>query len=328
MNQKRLIEISLFAIIVVWLSCFSCVICVSMIRNNRAAQTPEQTTTAPSTTVQTTTAPTTTLPTTEKLIVGGNVVATTVVVDDPEWLKEQEASIQASKLADEISNSLTTTAPTTAKNSYPVPKTKDEIIDAYINGVNKVKDTENFTLYKDDTLNLVFDELPGGSIIQGFADSLVADNQKAPITYNFVGGTDSATGKTPLSAIAPLDSYASVNHGAVKTATATPNTDGGYTVKLVLQDEEQTHISAAPNNATTVEVIDVSPLLPAGATLSNLSINYKATTITATFNNKGRLVYMEHYLCVDRAEGTGGYGPIAATMKMHGDFTSKYTFTY
>ena len=327
MNQKRLIEISLFAIIVVWLSCFSCVICVSMIRNSRPAETTTQTTTVPSTTAPTTiltTAPTTT----EKLLVGGNVVATTVVVDDPQWLIDQEASIQASKLADEISNSLTTTAPTTAKNGYPVPKTKEEIIDAYITAVNKVKNTENFTLYKDDTLNLVFDELPGGSLIQSFADSLVADNQKAPITYKFSGGVDPATGKTPLAAIAPLNSFASLNDDGVKTATASPKADGGYTLKLVLEDEVQTHISAAPNNATTVEVIDVSPLVPAGATLSDLSINYKATTITATFNNKGNLVYMEHYLCVDKAEGTGGIGPLTATMKMHGDFTSKYTFTY
>lgn len=327
MNQKRIIEISLLAIIIVWLSCFSCVICVSMVRNNQAAQT-QQTTTETSATVQTTTAPQTTHTTTEKLIVGGNIVATTVIVDDPQWLVEQEASIQASKLADEISKSLTTTEPTTAKNGYPVPKTKDEIIDAYISGVNEVKNTKDFTLYKDDSLNLIFDSITGGSLVQSFAQSLAEDNQKVPITYNFADGLDSATGNTPLSAIAPLNSYASINHDAVKTATAVPNSDGGYTLNLVIQDEVQTHNTAAPNLATTVEVIDVSPLLPAGATLSDLTINYTGTTITATFNNKGKLTYMEHYLCVDKAKGTGGYGPLSITMEMHGDFTSKYTFTY
>ncbi len=316
---------ALIAVAAVWFSCLTSVMCVKVIRDRQVSQT----TTTISTTTQTTTAPTTTQPrsTTEKLFVGGNVVVTTVQVDDPEWLVQQQASIYASQLAEQISNSLTTTAPTTSDNSN-VPTGKTEIINAYINGINTLKKTGNFTMNKSDTLNMTFDSITGGSIVQAFADSILQQNQKVPITYSFVNGTDAATGATPLSAITPFNNYAAVSEAAVLSANSAPDTNGGFTIELLIQDEVQTQDSAAPNLSTLVEVIDVSPLLPAGATLKELQITYTATKITASFDKNGNMTSVMHYLNVDYAKASGGYGMLNVTMEMHGNFTSKYTFTY
>ncbi len=327
MNQKKILTMALIAVAAVWLSCLTSVVCVTMIRDSRAAQT-----TAPSVSVtETTTAATTTTTaphsTTERLPVDGNIVVTTVQVEDPEWLVQQQASIYASQLAEQISNSLTTTAPTTSDNSN-VPTGKAEIINAYINGVNTLKKTGNFTMHKNDTLDMSFDSITGGAIVQSFADSILQQNQKVPLTYSFVNGTDAATGATPLSAIAPLNTYAAVNEAAVITANSAPDSTGGFTIELVIQDEQQTHELAAPNLSTLVEVIDVTPLLPAGASLKELQITYTGTKITASFDKNGNITSIMHYLNVDYAKASGGYGMLNVTMEMHGNFTSKYTFTY
>lgn len=328
MDQKKILQMALVAILAVWLSCFSTVATVTMIRNSRETTAPlaepsTSHTTEPTTTT-TTTAP---VSTTEKLIVGGNIVVTTVQVDDPEWLVQQQASIYASQLAEQISNSLTTTAPTTSDNSN-VPQGKSEIIKAYVNGVNTLKKTGNFTMNKNDTLNMTFDSITGGSIVQSFADSILEQNKKVPITYSFVNGVDSATGETPLSAIAPLNQNVAVDEAAVLTATSAPTSSGGYSIELLIQDEIQTKDTAAPNLSTLVEVIDVSPLIPPGASLNELLINYTGTKISAIFDKNGNITSITHYLCVDKATANGGYGFINVSMEMHGDFTSKYTFTY
>lgn len=216
-----------------------------------------------------------------------------------------------------------TTQPTTQASS--IPQSKEQILAAYINGVNALKNTPNFILNKTDKLNIIIDEITGGSMVEAFANTLIPS--PSPENYTFLGGVDAATGKTPNAVIAPLDKAAACDINAVTSAVAQPNTNGGYTIQLILKEEIQTYTSPAPNLSTMVQVIDASALLPPGATIQEMNVNYAPSTITAVFDSQNRIVSMQHVL-VSEGGGKGGMAFITATMKMHGDYTSDYTISY
>lgn len=219
---------------------------------------------------------------------------------------------------------------TTEKEDDGVPKEKNDIINAYINGVNALKNTQNFSMDKVDTLNVNITDvqMTGGSALKNtvmeFANNLIAPPE--PESFNFIGGTDAATGETPNSTIAPLNAAAQVNPDAVTSASAIKNADGGYTVMLTIQSESQTMYSAAPNLSTMVEVIDASTLIPSGATMTELNIDYAPTEIKAVFDSQGRIVSIEHNLT---SKGSGsGKMIVNVKMAMEGTFTSIYTINY
>lgn len=330
MNQKKIIQFAVIVIVGVWVLCISTVMSVTMgskmIQANTTAPTlPTTTTTEPSTTAPTTTEP----PSTTRLPVGGNIVVSNVTVEDPEWYVEEQESIKVSQVIEEVNKNNTTTKPkTTEKTPKPnVPNGKSEIIKAYTNGVNKLKGTTDFSLYKDDKLNITIDKMPAEVIAKTMADTLLAQNQKKPITYNFVGGVDSETGKTPNQAIAPLGVSASVEESAVTSAVATPVQDGGYKITLLLAPEVQTYFSPAKNHATMVEVVDIKPLIPVGLTVNTLDFSYTDTKIEATFDKEGRITSMVHYLKVEEAVANVNF-IIDVEVIVHGDFVSNYTFSY
>ncbi len=209
--------------------------------------------------------------------------------------------------------------------AFSTPETKENIVSAYINGVNALKNTKNFTMNKNDTLNITIDEITGGSMVQSFLNTLIPS--PSPESYTFVGGVDSATNATPNSTIAPLNKAAKVDVNAVTSAVAQQNPDGGYTIQLVIQPEVQTLSSPAPNLSTMVQVYDANTLLPAGFTIQEMTVNYAPTTITAVFDSLNRIVSMQHIL-VSQGGGSGNILGITATTTMHGDYTSAYTISY
>ncbi len=218
-----------------------------------------------------------------------------------------------------------TTQATTTQNILTVPQGKEEIVAAYINGVNTLKNTPNFVMNKNDTLNITIDEITGGSLVESFANTLIPS--PTPESYTFIGGVDSAKNATPNSTIAPLNTAARVDVNAVTSAVAQQNADGGYTVQLVIQPEVQTYTTPAPNLSTLVQVIDASSLLPSGAKIQEMTVNYEPSTITAVFDSQNRIVSMQHIL-VSQGGGSGSMLGITASMTMHGDYTSDYTIHY
>lgn len=228
------------------------------------------------------------------------------------------------------------TSPTIPTSAQPTtqagnaPQEKGEIINAYINGVNQLKNTQNFSMSKNDTLNVTITDvqISGGSAfksaVMAFANNMIAP--PPPESYTFIGGTDAITGETPNSTIAPLNKAAQVDINAVTSATSSPTADGGYTVTLTIQPENQTMYEPAPNLSTMVEVIDVQSLLPANATLSDVNISYAPSTITAVFDSQNRIVSIEHKL-ESKGGGTGKM-IVEATMTMEGNYTSNYYITY
>lgn len=329
MDQKKFLQIASILVAAVWIFCVTFLISAKIVKDKAPNPTTTypsvQTTQPPTTTVPTTTLPAITIPTTTAPVVtsgqftmGGNNVSTTVTVGDPQWLIDQQASIEASKKAEE--------------SEKIVPKTKKDIIDAYVKGLNALKDTKNVTVSKSGTLEVIVDDMTGGEVLKPIADSILAANQPVDTTYNFVNGTDSATGETTISAIAPMGSYAALDEKAVKSAKAEKTIGGGFKVTIALIDETQTHEKPAPNHATTVEVIDLKKLMPSGATISDLSILYSGTVIEATFDSQKRITSIKHTLPVTKASGTGAmkvlFSEVKVSMDLHGEHTASYTIKY
>ncbi len=309
MTQKKFFQIAVIVVAFVWVFCGTFAIAITVQRNSEknipVTNPPATTTTAPTTNpqdifgVSPNTQPTYNIPTSQSPSVTGTSSAPT------------EAP---------------TTQPTTAQVSS-VPQGKEAIVTAYINGVNNLKNTPNFLLNKNDTLNIEIDEITGGSLVESVAGSLIP--KPAPESYTFLGGVDAASGKTPNQVIAPLNVAAKVDINAVTNAVSQQNADGGYTVQLTIKEEQQSLTTPAPNLSTMVQVIDITSLIPSGFTLTEVNINYSPSTITAVFDSQNRIVSMQHKLV---SQGGGGgklsLPPITASMTMHGDYTSDYTISY
>ncbi len=324
MNQKKIIQLAVIAVVGVWIFCMSTLLSVTVGRRIIASQTTAPVVTVP-TAPSTTAPPTTTAAPTTRLPVGGNVVAADVSVEDPDWYVEEQESIKISQVIDEVNRTNTTEKADKSKSN--IPKGKAAIIKAYVDGVNKLKASTDFSLYKDDKLNLTIDKMPAESIAKSMAESLMQQAQKKPITYNFVGGVDAQTGKKPNEAIAPLNVSASVEESAISSAVASQTADGGYKITLLMIPELQTYTTPAKNHSTMVEVVDITPYIPRGLTVKTLDMSYTDTKIEATFDKDGKILSMIHYLKVEKAVANVNF-IIDVEVIVHGDFVSNYTFSY
>lgn len=324
MNQKKIIQLAVIAVVGVWVFCMSTFLSVSVGRKMLASQTTAPAVTAP--TVPSTTAPATTkAPSTTRLPVGGNIVMADVSVEDPQWYVEEQESIKVSQVIDEVNRTNTTEKVTKPKSNVPSGKTA--IIKTYVDSINKLKASTDFSLYKDDKLNLVIDKMPAEGIAKSMAETLMQQAQKKPITYNFTGGTDAGTGLTPNQAIAPLNVAATVEESAISSAVASATQDGGYKITLVMNPEIQTYTTPAKNHSTMVEVVDIAPYIPKGLTVKTLDMSYTDTKIEAIFDKDGRITSMVHLLKVEKAVANVNF-LIDVEVIVHGDFTSNYTFSY
>lgn len=336
MDQKKFTQFATILVAAVWVFCGTFMISAKIIKDKNADNTtlPQiQTTTVPNATVPPATTTTNVSDVTSgQFTMGGNNVTSSVTVGDPQWLIDQQSSIEASKKAEEEAKN------TTKSN---VPQGKKNIVEAYVDGINRLKDEKNVTVAKASTLEFAVDKvsLNGKSesvsnpTVLSVVSNFLNSNKPADITYNFKNGLDEATGQTPLTAIAPLGSYAKLDTDAVKSATAEKTIGGGYKLTIALVDEKQTRDTAAPNHATTVEVIDVAGLMPADATLNYLNILYSGTVIEATFNSEEKLISVKHKLPVSKADGEGSMklplmGTQSASMEMHGEYNCTYTIEY
>lgn len=319
MTQKKFLQLAGIAVASVWVFCITFAIAYT-IKSRPDDQVPVdnnmQITTGVVNLPSTTTAASTTNPFTAAPLSSDSPTLPTGSPQVPSASQQPTAS--------------DTTQTTTKNEEGSVPKKKNDIINAYVNGVNALKNTQNFSMSKVDTLNVNITDvqMTGGSALKNtvmeFANSIIAPPE--PESYTFIGGTDAATGETPNSTIAPLNTAAQCNPDAVTKAEASPVSGGGYTVELTLVPETQTMYAPAPNLSTMVEVIDAASLLPSGATMSELNIEYAPTTVKAVFDSQGRITSIEHKL-TSKGGGTGKM-IINVKMSMEGNYTSSYTINY
>lgn len=322
MEYKKIGQIAALAVVAVWVFCISFAVSLKIAKKDDIPQT-----TLPPV-IQTTAALQQTQPvvgTTAQsggvtLNSGGNAVIPSTNNNTP----TQQIAIPQTP-----SGNVQATSPTqTQSNTLRVPGTKAEIIKAYTDGVNTLKQQSNFSLYKDDKLNIVIDNISGGSMVQAFAESVLSNGQKQPVNYTFQNGYDTATGATPASTIAPLGKLASIDESFVKTATATATADGGFSLKMSFNDEAQSYPNETVHHKNVVEVVDVASLVPSGATVNFMDMVYSGTTVEAVFDSTGRITYMRHYLNVSQCSGSGSMSIFTMNITLHGDFISAYTITY
>lgn len=221
-----------------------------------------------------------------------------------------------------------TTQPTQAQQTSKIPSTKAEIIAAYVNGINTLKATPNFTCLRTSKLNVSIDKISGGDIVEKAANMVIEQNQIPPTTYTFVGGVDAASGATPMSILPPPNKQSVINEGFVKNATASPTADGGYTLRIDLSDEAHIYPGQADNLVNIVEVVDTSALIPAQATTHYIEIYYSGVYVTANFDAQGRMTYTKNYMEVKEMRGSGSMMGFTMTVEGHGDFYGEYAITY
>ena len=308
MTNKKLLQI--VAIFAVAAALFTSILLIGMqkIQKQRAEATTEPP--ALSTTEPTTTAPTTAVP---------------------------QVTIDGNRFGDAGDTTQPTAAPTTGTTapsssadtqSFTIPQDKNGVIKAYVDAVNKLKATPAFTLEKTETLNVQIDEMNPSSM-RSLANKIIAGNTKdAPTTYRFVGGSDSASGKSANYVIAPAGKNASLDPTIVTSATATPSTNGGCMLTINLGAETQT-VSAMPQkHSACMDVLTVDAMgLPSSAKIDEMTVNYNNSSITAMLDSQGRLIEMQHRLVVSDATAKGSY-VMSVTSRMHGDATALYKITY
>ena len=334
MNYKKLTQIAVIVVAAVWIFSMSLAIGLVRIRKENAETTtlPVLTTMAPTflpaTQTSESTVQQTEFQTQPPVSIDGNYQGTTVpTVGDPDWLIAEKESIKASEEASKK-----------AEAEKNVPKEKADIITAYVNAVNELKKTKNFTLVKTNNLNMTIDELTGGDTIKGIADELVKKNSpNGTKTYTFKDGMAQETaeeqaGKSPNQVIAPMGKDTAISEDFVRSASAKADGKGGYTLKLTFGSQTQTLTEEAAGYASCMEVISLEALgLPSSAKLDEVSIEYNNSYIEAAINKDGKLTSMKHYMQVPSASGSGKYKVVVSIpveMKAHGDFTSEYKISY
>lgn len=221
-----------------------------------------------------------------------------------------------------------TQAPTQAPQTSNIPSTTAEIIAAYVNGINTLKATPDFTCLRVSKLNVIISKISGGEIVEKAANMVIEQNQIPPTTYTFVGGVDAATGVTPMGILPPPNKQSIINESFVKSATATPTADGGYSIRIDLGDEAHIYPGQADNLVNIVEVVDTSALIPAQAKVNYVEIYYSGVYVIANFDAQGRMTYTKNYMEVKQMRGSGSMLGFTMTVEGGGDFYGEYTITY
>lgn len=319
MTRKRLFQILGILIAAVWIASGILAFGVLRARKNR----PPATTLPPLTS---TTAPTTTAPATTAApfaTAGGNSYSTTVPAGTSVLASDSAATTGSSVFPGTPTE---TTAP--APVGQTVPTGKAAIVAAYLNAVNTLKSTPDFSLVKTETLNVVIDEITPASV-RTMANKIIEGNRKTtPVNYRFSGGTDANSGLSPNNVIAPIGRQASVSESAVQSATATATAGGGYTMHLTFGKDTQTMTTPAQTYSGVFQTLDKDSMgLPSAAKVDDFTVTYDNSTIDATVDSSGRLVSLVHHVTVSNSEGHGSL-VMSVTTRMHGDHTATYDISY
>lgn len=309
MNNKKLIQMIVICVVAVWIFCITFLVGVIRIRK----QNEDATSLSPLFTSDYYTESQTNQPT-----------DFSVTQEAPSTSENEQTT--ASSFETSVSTAQPSQQPTSAQPA--IPSSKSDIIQTYVQAVNKLKSETDFTLTKTEILSVSISEMSPDSA-KSMVNKMIANNSSTePIVYHFAGGSDASSGMSPTNVIAPLGTSASLSESVVTSAKATPNSDGSFTLKLSLGQEVQTLDSSAPNYSTSMQVIKLETLgLPSSAKIDSLTITYDNSTIEALIGSDGRILSMKQLLNVSHAEASGSMVfPISA--KLSGNFTATYEINY
>ncbi|MBR2315438.1 MAG: hypothetical protein IKA56_02220 [Clostridia bacterium] len=212
-----------------------------------------------------------------------------------------------------------------------IPSSKEDVIKALTEAINATKATKNFTASRNHNMAIAVDDITGGALVKSIADSIIADKgNMTNATYTFVNGVDQGgSDETPDTLVFPPNKPASLDPAGVKSATATDNGDGTYTIQLEMNPEKQTNTSPAVYHDGIYETISVESFgLPSSVNVTSMYATYNASKISATVNPDGKLKSITYCMPVSEGGGEGKMMGVTVSIKMHGQYDGTITFTY
>ncbi len=272
-------------------------------------QQAQPTTQAPTTQAPTTQAPTTQAPTTQAPQGGDTTTA-----------------------APQGGDTTTTEAP---KGNSSVPSTTEEVCAAYNKAINDYRAYKGtVTLHKVENTVVNITDLPSvAKPLEGTLNSVLGNIVK-PVdeTFTFSDGKDvNDPARYIEHKMIPVNRDATVTAADVSSATAAANPDGGYTITLQFVSEtssfDGTNTTDPVHHMTAMDPLNLATIKADPIKISSAEMSYSGATTKLTVDAQGRLIKLENKLPLE-GSGTGGMGPIKATIGLAGQMDSVYTLQY
>lgn len=228
-------------------------------------------------------------------------------------------------------NGNNTTYEAETQKTLAVPSGNEEIARALVNAVNQTKAMKGFNAVKNEKAEFVIDEITGGSVVKNIADSMVEKYSNKPaVSYSFSNGVDTnGSGNTPTMIIAPAGDTANIDVSSVKSASAQPNSDGGYDVTLMINEETQTLTQKAAAHSGIFDTLKPEDLsLPSSLKVTQMNCTYSDSEIKASINADGRLTSIYYTLPVSQGSAEGSMLGTKISVRLHGKYTASVEITY
>lgn len=320
--MKKEVKAIIAVVLAVW--CFFMGFELGSYKEKKAASAnvPQTTISAPTTTAapETTVAPTTEAPTTTAPDAGdqttGNATGETTTAAN----NQGETTTAAQNSAD------------------PSSMSKEEILAAVTKAINGVKNEQNMTAKKDETVTINLTDLSVPSAkdtINGIIQGLAGQDL---YTYTFVGGqgtgidqdgkaTDDGATVTPMQVIPPTGREFALTADGVKSATAKKEGDL-TTYEIVLVEENTTFSNPQPtHHYNAYGYLDITSLSIPTVTITDANMHYPGTVITVQTNADGKAT-MIHFDMKMSGDGAARILVASGNASFEGGDNEKWEFTY
>lgn len=228
-------------------------------------------------------------------------------------------------------NGNATTYEAQTQKQLAVPSGSAEISKALVDAINQTKSLKGFNAEKSEKADFAIDNVTGGNTVKNIVEGIINKVGNKPLTnYSFSNGADTnGSDETPMSVIAPKSGVAVLNASAVKSASAKTNSDGGYDIIIVLNDETQTLSQKASAHDGIFDTLNINDLaMPSAFKMSQLNFTYSDAEIKASVNSDGRLTSVSYNLPISKGEVEGTMLGAGISVSLHGAYSASVKITY
>ena len=234
---------------------------------------------------------------------------------------------------DDTTEAPATDAPAADSGSTSVPSSKEEIAAAYNKAVNDYKAYKGKVMLKNtESVDVKAKDLPSAveGIVNGVIQKFITSSTEE---YTFENGVDVNDPNRYVShKMVPNGRDAEVQAAGLAEATATPNADGGYTIKIKFVQETSvfdgtSNVSEPTYHKGAMDPLDLGTLDINPIKITKADMTYPGAEVEATVDAQGRLVKLHNYLPLG-GSGTGSVSVIKATIGIEGNMDTLYEITY
>lgn len=229
----------------------------------------------------------------------------------------------------------TTAAPSgdaSASTGSSVPSTPAEVVKAYNDAINAVKNCSNVTVHHVSTINLECTDCSLSIAKPVINTALPVLAKGSDWTRTYVDGKQTDGDQWINDMLPPGSKECALTEADVASATAAADGDG-YKITLKIKSEVSTFDGTNTVNPTSHEKA-MTPLNLAsieipidGASITQADMNYPGATCEATIDGSGRMTYLHIYLPMD-GSGTGGYKGMNISVGIAGDLDDTFELSY